>query len=94
MRDHIAFAIWVLAKLDEYELIKIYFIELITDIFLSRGAIFVFTDETWLEIGDVHCQKRVSQPKGANAYNYACPKRRTTLCIIFWRSMAEGYKGH
>lgn len=58
-----------------------------------RGAIFIFTDETWVEIGGVRRQRHVSRPRGLNPYEYSRPKKRTTLRIMFWGSMAYGYKG-
>lgn len=60
---------------------------------IFRGAIFVFTDETWVEIGGVRREQKVSRPRRANPYDYCRPKKRTAIRVMFWGSIAYGYKG-
>lgn len=38
-------------------------------------------------------QRKVSRPKGANPYDYSCPKHRVTLRIMCWGAVAGGIKG-
>ncbi|KAG0129602.1 hypothetical protein HOY82DRAFT_610520 [Tuber indicum] len=50
---------------------------------INREAIFVFTDETWVEIRGKRRQRRQSSPLGANPYDYARLKQKPTVTVLF-----------
>lgn len=54
---------------------------------------FILTDETWVEINSPRREDNISQPKGANAYDYATHHKSPTIKVMFWACMAYEYKG-
>lgn len=46
-----------------------------------------------VEIGGIQQEQKVSRPKNANSFDYCRPKKKPTIRIMFWGSIANGYKG-
>lgn len=59
---------------------------------LNEGALFVFTDESWVNLGNPKRRKRrISRPKGSNAYDYKRDKPKVEMSVMFWRAITMGY---
>jgi predicted small lipoprotein YifL len=56
--------------------------------------LFVFTDETWIEINAPRQLLNVTRPRGSNPYDYVIPQsEKVAVTFMLWSYIAVGHKG-
>jgi len=60
---------------------------------LDNGDIFIFSDETYIEIGEIREKTRVSHIRGQNSNEFAEPQQKKGHTFMFWGAITVGRKG-
>ena len=59
---------------------------------LDEGALFVFTDESWINLGNAKRRKKeLSRAVGSDAYDYKREKPKVEMSVMFWGAIVTGH---